>query len=144
METKSKTSKGVLLARYFDRRAVSSISQVPNFKLTSVQFGYGYLDTSTDPAKIKPIPLTATKADITNVYIDNRPSFTYDENTHQIKVRTEIPAGAETIPEAGANVNVACILDDMGEAVAMLVGQLTVVNRDRGYLVTGTIETNLN
>lgn len=144
METKSKTSKGVLLARYFDRRAISSISQNPSFKLASVQFGYGFLDTSTEPAQVKPVPLTATKADITNVYIDRRPLFTYDENTHQIKIRCEIPASDESIPESGVNVNVACVLDDTGEAVAMLVGQLTVVNRDRGYLVTGIIETDLN
>lgn len=138
------TAKGVLLKEYFDRRALSSISSAPFFRLKSVQFGYGFLDTATNPALVREIPLTAKKTDITNVYIDTSPTFLYDAVLNQIKVRTEIPAGAVGIPANGANVNAACILDERGIGVAMLVGQLTVVNSERGYILTGTIETNLN
>lgn len=137
-------ARAVLLARYFDRRALSMISASPSFRLKSVQFGYGFLDTSTTPALVTDIPLTATKADITNVYIDPAPSFFYDSTLKQVKIRTEIPAGAAGIPANGVNVNIACILDEQGQAVAMLAGQLTVVNSDRGYIVTGIIETDLN
>lgn len=137
-------ARGVLLARYFDRRALSMISSAPTFRLKSVQFGSGFLDTSVNPALVKDIPLTATKADITNVYIDNSPTFFYDATLKQVKVRTEIPAGAAGVPANGANVNVACVLDEQGLAVAMLAGQLTVVNADRGYIVTFIIETDLN
>lgn len=141
--TKSLT-KGVLLKRYFDRRALSSISGAPTFKLGHIQFGYGFLDTTQNPAQVLPIPLTATKNDITNVYIDEHPVYTYDDTSYQIKIRTEIPAGITALPPEGANVNVACILDETGEAVAMLANQLIVVNQDRGYIVTGVIEANIN
>lgn len=140
----NKTARGVLLAAYFDNRALSMISVAPSFRLKSVQFGSGFLDTTVTPALVKDIPLTATKADITNVYIDSSPTFFYDAILKQVKVRTEIPAGAAGIPAGGASVNVACILDEKGIAVAMLAGQLTVVNAERGYVVTGIIETNLN
>lgn len=120
------------------------ISATPTFKLKSVQFGAGFLDTSVSPALVKEIPITAVKSDITNVYTDNSPTFFYDSTLKQVKVRTEIPVGAAGIPAGGANVNVACILDEQGNAVAMLAGQPTVVNTERGYVVTGIIETELN
>lgn len=138
------TAKGVLLKEYFDRRALSSISSAPFFRLKSVQFGYGFLDLSTNPALVQDVPITSKKTDITNVYVDNSPTFLYDAATNQIKIRTEIPAGAAGIPANGANVNAACVLDERGTGVAMLVGQLTVVNAERGYILTGTIETNLS
>lgn len=138
------TARGVLLANYFDSRALSMISSAPTFRLKSVQFGAGFLDNSTTPPTVSDIPFTATKADITNVYIDASPTFFYDSVLKQIKVRTEIPVGALGIPAGGATVNVACILDDKGGAVAMMAGQPTVVNSERGYVVTGIIETDLN
>lgn len=144
MIEKSSIAKAVLLKRYFARRAISAISETPFFKLVSVRFGYGFLDVSTNPATVKYIPLTATVNDITNVYTDRTPTFTYDEVTNQIRIRAEIPAGGEGIPPEGVNVNACAILDETEEAVAFLVSQLIVVNSDRGYLVTGTIETNLN
>lgn len=140
----SVTNKGVLLNRYFDRRAQSSISSTPFFRLKSVQFGYGFLDTGTSPATVKDIPLTSVATDITNVYVDANPVFLYDAVTHQISLRTEIPAGAAGIPAGGVNVNAACVLDETGAAVAFLVGQLTVVNSSRGYVMTGVFETNIN
>jgi hypothetical protein len=140
----NQTARGVLLAAYFNRRALSMISATPTFKLKSVQFGAGFLDTSVSPALVKEIPITAVKSDITNVYTDNSPTFFYDSTLKQVKVRTEIPVGAAGIPAGGANVNVACILDEQGNAVAMLAGQPTVVNTERGYVVTGIIETELN
>jgi hypothetical protein len=137
-------ARGVLLDAYFNQRALSMISLTPTFRLKTVQFGYGFLDTSTSPPLVTDIPVTATKANITNVYIDNAPTFLYDATLRQIKIRTEIPAGAAGIPVNGANVNIACILDDKGNAVAMLAGQPAVVNSDRGYIVTGIIETDIN
>lgn len=141
---KAGIAKGVLLKRYFDRRSLSMINDQPFFKLVAVQFGYGFLDTSVDPAQVADIPLDATKLDITNVYIDRNPSFTFNPETNQVLVRTEIPAGVAGIPANGVNVNACCVLDEEEEAVAFLVSQLSVVNSERGYLVTGTIETNLN
>lgn len=138
------TAKGVLLQEYFDRRALSSISLAPFFRLKSVQFGYGFLDTSTDPALVTDVPITATKADITNVYIDRNPTFSYDPASRQIRIRSEIPTGAAGIPVNGANVNVACILDERDQGVAMMVGQLSVVNSARGYILMGTIEISSN
>jgi hypothetical protein len=120
------------------------ISPTPTFRLKTVQFGLGFLDNTTNPPLVTEIPITANKADITNVYIDTVPTFFYDTTLRQIKVRAEIPSGAAGIPPEGVSVNVACILDGEGNAVAMLAGQPTVVNSGRGYIVVGVIETDIN
>ncbi|MGL5905110.1 MAG: hypothetical protein ACRCZA_00095 [Shewanella sp.] len=140
----SEPSRGVLLARYFDQRALSMISASPSFRLGAVLFGYGFVDDSVNPPLVDVIPITATKNDITAVYTDTSPTYFYNAQTHQINIRCEIPAGAAGIPANGANVNVACILDEQGQAVAMLAGQPSTVNKDRGYVVTGIIESNIN
>ena len=141
--TSAETSKGQLLARYFHRRAQSAISPTPTFRFGSVQFGLGFLDGSTSPATVGDIPMDSTVSDITNVYTDVAPAYLYDEGTYQTRIRAEIPHGAAGIPAGGVDVNVACILDEAGEAIIMIASQLTVINSGRAYVVTAVIETNL-
>ncbi|WP_413113448.1 hypothetical protein [Thaumasiovibrio sp. DFM-14] len=139
--------KAVLQTRYYDRRALSAISDSPTFKFTSVAWGKGYieLDESGRPY-VGDIPVNVDSLE--GEFFRNEPVLNYANGITSI--RATLPAG--TVAEGDAKeFTTLLLLDDESDdetggdmgVVAVMVCLPVWVDENRSLVVEASLETNI-
>lgn len=82
-----------LMDKFFTERDLSSIDPNPFFKISSVEWGYGFIEKIDGKDSVVDIPTDSTGLD--DVLEENIPNLSYPNNV--ITLRCVLPAG--TVPE---------------------------------------------
>ena len=126
--------KAQLMTRYFDLRALSSISATPDFKFGKVVWGNGYVNSDGAEPVLLPIPDDVSV--IQGEFHRSDPILTYANNI--ITLRAVIGKGA-LAGDVNAEFNTLYLLDGEGNIIAVFAVQPIYMNKTRGLVVEGTI-----
>lgn len=126
--------KAKLMTRYFQLRALSSISDTPDFKIGDVVWGKGFLSIVDDSPVIDDIPDDISV--IQGEFHRSKPILSYLNGV--ITLRATIAKGglAEGV---NSEFNTLYLLDSADRILAVFVVQPIYMNRNRGITVEGVI-----
>ncbi|WP_035604494.1 hypothetical protein [Edwardsiella tarda] len=140
----SKHYSGMLLKRYYDARAESSIGiGKERFEIVKGKFGVSSFVTknaSTGKWEIQPIPLTATISDIHDVFAECDLIRSYADG--RILLRAIFPHEHLTADEEHQFTTLG-ITDREGQLVAVLCCKPIVLHKGRTFVIEAIIETNI-
>lgn len=131
-----KLRDAVLVRRYYERRAKSSISPAPYFKFTQVAWGNGFTETDVN-GKITVGTVPDNVSVIQGEFHRSNPVLTYVNDI--IVLRATIAKGEL---DAGVNAEFTALylLDDESKVVAVFAVTPVWMNSGRGLTVEGVIE----
>lgn len=140
MTSTVKMESAALMDRYYDRRALSSISKAPFFHFTKVVWGKGFIvyDENGKPV-VQDIPTTVT--DIEGEFHRNDPVLTYTNGA--ITLRATIAVG-ELPTDVNEEFSALYALDDEDQVIAAFAVQPIWMNARRSLAVEGVLEIGRN
>lgn len=142
--TNSKHYSGQLLKRYYDARAESMIGiGSERFEIIKGKFGtsdFVQLNASTGKWEIKDIPLSATIADVKDVFAECELVRSYSDG--RILIRAIFPHEKMTADEEHQFTTLG-ITDREGQLVAILCCKPIELHKGRTFVIEAVIETNI-
>jgi hypothetical protein len=125
-----------IMDRYYDQRALSSISETPFFKFTDVAWGNGFVsyDENNKPS-VDVIPSNVST--ISGEFHRNAPELTYSNGA--ITIRATITVG-ELASDVNAEFSALYALDNEGKVIAAFAVTPIWMNSRRSLTVEGILE----
>ncbi|UTZ44610.1 hypothetical protein [Vibrio campbellii] len=136
MTSTVKMESAALMDRYYDRRALSSISEVPFFKFDAVAWGKGFV-TYDENGKPVVTTIPTNVSEIEGEFHRNKPLLSYTNGI--ITLRASISVGELPV---GVNEEFTALYatDDEGGVIAAFAVQPIWMNNKRSLVVEGTLE----
>lgn len=119
-------SSSKLMDRFFTARDLSSISEVPFFRIATVEWGYGFIEQVDGKDSVALIPTDSTGLE--TIVFENTPDLSYINNI--IGLRCVLPAGA--VPDGQVKtVSALSVKDAQGNCIAISAVLPIPVTSDR-------------
>ena len=136
MSTVVNMESAALMDRYYDRRALSSISETPFFHFTDAVWGNGFISYNENGKPVvDEIPLTVTE--IQGEFHRSKPALSYLNGA--ITVRATIPVGGLE-NDANEEFSALYLLDDEQGIIAVFAITPMWLNARKSLVVEGILE----